>query len=527
LKSKLFLSLAFFLLAGLPFSAWSAEENPRIKQAQEYLDAWKLSEAEAISAALLKETPRAAPALELASLVSFYQGRYDDALRHVEQALAIDSANERRQALRLLAQQTRDRVGKMKRYESEHFILHLDEQKDGLLAPYALDTLEKSYRGLGQALGYFPPAKVRVEIAPDAVAFNAISTLSRRDIEETGAVGICKFNKIMTISPRVLLQGYRWLDSLSHEYLHYVIVGLSDNKAPIWLHEGTARFYETLWRHDKARAAEDYLTPANQTLLAQALAKNSFVGFKKMEPSLIYLETPEQVQLAYAEAASAVDFLVRGKGDAAMRELFAELKTRPTPEAIEKTTAKPYATFETEWKAFLKAKQLKEVEGSRVRKLKVVGEQQKEEEEAVELREIQSAVARNRTHLGDQLVERGRAAAAAEEYRRALQVSPRSPIILNKLARVLIRQARYQEALPHLKQAQELDPDSVGTYVQLGRLHHANKEFAAAKADLEEALQINPFNPEIHRLLSETYAALGEEAPAKKARATLERLMKR
>jgi Tfp pilus assembly protein PilF len=175
----------------------------------------------------------------------------------------------------------------------------------------------------------------------------------------------------------------------------------------------------------------------------------------------------------------------------------------------------------------LKAKQLKTVEGSRVRKLKVVGDQQKEDEEAVELREIQSAVARNRTHLADQLQERGRAVAATEEYRRALQASPSSPIILNKLARVLIRQARYQEALPHLKRAQELDPDSVGTYVQLGRLRQANKEFAAAKADLEEALQINPFNPEIHRLLAEVYGALGEQELAQKAKAVLERLMKR
>jgi tetratricopeptide (TPR) repeat protein len=526
LKSKVFLSLILVVSFALPSLALSAEDDPRIKQAQEYLDAWKLSEAEAISGALLKENPRSAPALDLSAQVRFYQGRYDESLRQVEQALAVDSANDRRQALKLLAQQTRDRVAKFKRFESDHFILSLDEEKDGILAPYALDTLEKSYRALSQALGYFPPVKVRVEIAPDAVAFNAISTLSRRDIEETGAVGICKFNKVMTISPRVLLQGYRWLDSLSHEYLHYVIVGLSDNKAPIWLHEGMARFYETLWRRaDKSQAAADYLTPANQTLLAQALAKNNFVGFKKMEPSLIYLETPEQVQLAYAEAASAIDFLVHRKGDAAIRQVLSELKSRSTPEAIEKTTAKPYASFEAEWKDFLKAKHLKEVEGSHVRRFKVV-DGQKEDEVTVELKEIQSVVARNRTHIGDQLMERGRTAAATEEYRRALQASPGSPIILNKLARVLIREARYQEALPHLKKAQDIDPDSVGTYVQLGRLHHASKDFAAAKADLEEALQINPFNPEIHRLLSETYGALGEQEQSKKARATLERLMK-
>jgi tetratricopeptide (TPR) repeat protein len=504
--------------------ACAAEADPRIKDAEERLDAWQIAEAEKISAALLKENPRSPNALALSAEVAFYQGRYEDAAKRAEEALAGDSADEKRQGLRIRTQRSRDVVSKLKRYDSEHFILFLDEAKDGILAPYALDTLEKSYRIFGQALGYSPPVKVRVEIAPDAVSFNGISTLSRRDIEETGAVGICKFNKVMIISPRVLLQGYRWLDSLSHEYLHYVIVGASDNKAPIWLHEGMARYYETLWRrNDKAQAAADYLSPANQTLLAQALARNRFVGFKKMEPSLIYLETPEQVQLAYAEAASAIDFLVHRKGDGAARELLAELKTRTTQEAIEKVIAKPYAAFETDWKDYLKAKQLQEVEGSHVRRFKVV-EGQKEDEETVELKEIQSAVARNRTHLGDQMLIGGKMVAATEEYKRALQASPRSPIILGKLARVLIQQARYQEALPHLQKALEVDPDSVSAYVQLGRLHHANKEFAAAKNDLEEAIQINPFNPEIYRLLIDAYTALGDQQQAQRAKSNLEKL---
>jgi len=505
-------------------SVFGAEANPRVVEAEERLEAWRIAEADKISAAMLKDAPRSADALALAAEVAFYQGRYDDAARLAEQAVAVDSANDKRQALRIRTQRTRDIVGKMKRYESEHFILYLDEAKDGLLVAYALDMLEKSYRVLGQTLGYMPTEKVRVEIAPDSLSFNGISTLSRRDIEETGAVGICKFNKVMIISPRVLLQGYRWLDSLSHEYAHYAIVGASENKTPIWLHEGLARYYETLWRRpDRAKAALDYLSPSNQTLLAQALEKNSFVGFKKMEPSLIYLDTPEQVQLAYAEAASAVDFLVNRKGENAPRDLLIAVKSRPTPEAIEKVLAEPYAAFEKQWKDFLKAKQLKPVEGSRVRRLKIV-EGQKEEEDVVELKEIQSAVARNRTHLGDELQQRGRIVAATEEYRRALQASPASPIILGKLARVLIRQARYQEALPHLQKALELDPDSVSAYVQLGLLHHANKEFAAAKADLEEALQINPFNPEIYRLLADAYTALGDQEQAKRAKANLERL---
>ena len=86
------------------------------------------------------------------------------------------------------------------------------------------------------------------------------------------------------------------------------------------------------------------------------------------------------------------------------------------------------------------------------------------------------------------------------------------------------RQTKYPEALPHLQRAQELDPDSGGTLVQLGRLYHATKNFPAGKSALEEAIQINPFNPEIYRLLSEIYAALGDETQAKNARVTLERL---
>ncbi len=512
------------LLALNPFSL-TAEFTPELKQLEEHLEAWRLPQAEEIASRLAGESPKSAATLDLQARIKFYQGRYEEALRLLEQALAIDSANERRQALRLLAQQTHDTVKKLKRFESAHFILHVDEEKDGILVPYALDTLEKSYQAIGQTLGYFPQAKVRVEIAPDAASFNAISTLSLRDIEETGAVGVCKFNKIMTISPRVLIQGYRWLDSLSHEYLHYTIVGLSGNKAPIWLHEGMARFYESRWRHaEPLKGNEDYLTPANQTLLAQALEKNKFIGFKKMEPSLIYLETPEEVQLAYAEAASAIDFLVQRKGHAGIRELLSELERKPTQEAMEKVMGSPYTAFETQWKEFLKAKGLKEIEGSRVRRLKVKVNQ-KEDEETVELKEIQSVVARNRTHLGDQLLDRGRNIAAAQEYQRALQASPHSLIILNKLARTLIQSKRYDEALPHLKKAQELDSDSVNTYIQLGSLYHATKNFSGARTALEEAIQINPFNPTIYRLLSEIYAALGEQDRAKRARATLDRLM--
>jgi tetratricopeptide (TPR) repeat protein len=521
--------IAFFSALFLQFlavgQAPGAELDPKFKAAEELLDAWRTAEAQEFAAKSLKENPKSAAALEFDGRVKFYQGRYAEALTSLDRTLAIDSKDPRRQAMRLLTQLTVDVHKSLKRHDSAHFTLFVDDKRDGILAPLALEALEKSYEAIGAELGYYPKEKVRVEIAPDATSFNAISTLSLRDIEETGAVGICKFNKLMIISPRALSFGYRWLDSLSHEYLHYAIVGLTNNQAPIWLHEGMARFYETRWRKaaPAADAAEDYLTPGNQTLLVQALAKNQFVGFKKMEPSLIHLETPEQVQLAYAEAASAVDFINQSKGKSGIRELMTTLIDKPTPEAIEKIYGMSFDAFENKWKGFLKAKGLKEIEGSRVRRLKVKKDQ-REDEEVVELREIQSAVARNRTHLADQLLGRGRAEAAANEYKRALQVSPTSPVILNKLGRVMIGMNRSEEALPLFKKALEVDPDNVNAYVQLGRAYHATKNFKETRVVLEEAIHINPYNPLIYRLLGDAYAALGEQEKARIAKATLDRL---
>jgi len=520
--SQIVLLTSLCLTAGL----MAAEPNPRFKHGEELLDAWRLADAQAFSAKALGENPQSADALDFDGRVKFYQGRYAEALEVIERALTLDSNDKRRQGWKLFTQLTLDVVKPLKRFESPHFMLYLDDRRDGILADYALDALEKSYQAIGAELGYYPKEKVRVEIAPDAAAFNAISTLSLRDIEETGAVGICKFNKLMIISPRALSFGYRWVDSLSHEYLHYVIVSLSNNQAPIWLHEGMARFYETRWRKPAPQtdAAEDYLTPANQTLLVQALEKNQFVGFKNMEPSLIHLETPEQVQLAYAEAASAVDFLNHSKGGAGIKALLAALHDQPTPEAIEKAFGVSFDGFESGWISFLRYKGLNEIEGSRVRKLKVK-KGENEDEEAVELKEIQSAVARNRTHLADRLLTRGRTEAAASEYRRALQVSPHSPIILNKLGRVLIQMNRLEEAIAPLKQALEVDPDNANTYVYLGRIHHGAKQYSESRSALEEAIQINPFNPMIYRLLGEVYASLGKAEQARQAKSMLEKLV--
>ena len=114
---------------------------------------------------------------------------------------------------------------------------------------------------------------------------------------------------------------------------------------------------------------------------------------------------------------------------------------------------------------------------------------------------------------------------SASEYQRALQVSPHSPVILNKLGRVMIEMNRPDEALGLFKKSLDVDPDNVNAYVQLGRAYHATKNFKDARTVLEEAIQINPFNPLIYRLLGDAYNALGEPEKAQQAKLTLDKLV--
>jgi cytochrome c-type biogenesis protein CcmH/NrfG len=85
--------------------------------------------------------------------------------------------------------------------------------------------------------------------------------------------------------------------------------------------------------------------------------------------------------------------------------------------------------------------------------------------------------------------------------------------------------SRFDEALPPLKKALEIEPDSANSYVLLGRVYNATKNYPEGRSALEEAVQINPFNPLIYRLLVDIYGALGDQAQAQQAKATLDKLL--
>ncbi len=520
------------------------------------LRGWDIEGARGRLAELREENPDFPEWEALAGAIAYFDGKYSESLRRLNAALRARPGEREWLELRLHVRQSRAAVEGFAVHRTPHFAIWYDPKTDSVLLPYLAEALEKGYEVLGKVLGERPEKPTRIEVFSDAARFHKASTLSRRDIEDKGAVGISKFNKFMMISPGALLRGYRWLDTAVHEYAHLLIVRASKNRTPIWLHEGIAKFVETRWRN----AQVSYLDPAGESLLSRARAQENFIGFRKMEPSLIYLKTPEEIQLAYVEAASAADFIERRLGPGGLTRMLhslgevadkkwdaltqAKLKGRGLKQRLsslvelESTSvqsAEPgllavlgvdLAGFEKIWRADLAKMPLRSHPGAKVRKfqLKPTGPV---DERTSDIAALSSAVARRRMRLADRFLTRGRHRAAWAEYKRALRTEPYSTSLLNRLARIEIRLGLPGKALENLQRAQEIDPDHGLTYVHLGVLYEMMGQSTKARIAWEQAIQINPFDPLAHERLAVIYDQAGHGDKAKRERNLARNLARR
>jgi len=83
-------------------------------------------------------------------------------------------------------------------------------------------------------------------------------------------------------------------------------------------------------------------------------------------------------------------------------------------------------------------------------------------------------------------------AAAAKEYARAAELSPRSLPVHYALGKTLLRLRRFGAAEEHLRQAEKLDPDSSDIILQLARLYEAQKRYDEALAECDKLLSKRP-----------------------------------
>jgi tetratricopeptide (TPR) repeat protein len=450
------------------------------------------------------------PIVRLAGgVLRFQEQRYDDAVRLLEAA----ADGEDPTGYLALARAARDVTKGYVRAESAHFVVATPRGKDEVLAPYVLDALERQRAALEQDLGWVPPGKVTVEFLSGVPDLARMSTLTVEEIRTSGTIALCKFNKLMIVSPKALLKGYDWLDTAAHEYTHHVVTRRTRNQTPIWLHEGIAKWSETRWRG----AGGESFSPFSAALVRDAVAKGTLVTFEQMHPSMAKLPSQEAAALAFAEVVLAVELMVKQAGPDAIARVLARVAAgKSAQEAVAETVGTSFDRFAAEWKRYLAARPLPRGGEHELARLRF-RDDAKHGGEWSEWAEIPDPRARGFARLGELMRSRGRWTAARVEYGKAIaRVGARVPILSYQYALAATRSGDPASAERVLGEALAWNPDYAALHVHLARLLADRGDHARARDHLLLANRQDPFDPEIHAGLAAALEALGDRAAAER-----------
>ncbi len=509
--------LSGFVLGGVALPSTAiAGKSADVQKAIKLLRRWRASEAEKLLKPYLKDRIQSNNYLYAMARTRFFQGKYKEGMKLLERI-----TSDKKQLMRYpmyRAMVAAHKVTKdFKEVQSPHFTIAYPPGPDRVLVPYAIQALEKAYKELGDLYGYRPPTRVRIEILKTAMNLADMSPLTEGDIVRTGTIALCKYNRVMITSPRALYRGYRWLDTLVHEYTHLVINRVVDG-IPIWMHEGLARFSETLWRKDQPEG----LSPYSETLLARAVKKNKLITFKQMHPSMAKLPSQEDAALAYAQVFTLIKFFVKNNGRSSIARVLQEIhQGKKVPEAFSKIVRMPFDQYLEVWKYDLSKQKLKEYNDLAPEKKVLKGHAPQKKKKKKDERNFwfrptsPKELGARFLQLAELLRMNKRNKAALLEYLKAEKHWKNlRPKLQNKIAKTYFLLRKHRHAIPHLKHSLQLHPNYVTTHVNLGLAYFYARQLKQAIESFTEAAHINPFHPKVHFYLARIYRMLGKERKA-------------
>ncbi|HTE52062.1 MAG TPA: tetratricopeptide repeat protein [Kofleriaceae bacterium] len=486
-----------------------------VVRAARYLGSWRFEEARELIDKLSAAEPDAVETRYLRAELAFLDGSYPRALELIE-GLRPGEVGGNVGALRALAQSTLEATKGFATARSSggHFLIAYPPGKDEAIVELTGDVLESAYRALNEDLGYRAPGPVRVELLSAPADLARVSTLTEKEIETTGTIALCKYGKLMVVTPRATVFGYPWMDTMVHEYVHYVVSRMSHDRVPVWLQEGLARFEQVRWRGPATRP----LSAVDEFLLAGALKGDDLISFDDMHPSMAKLPSQKAAALAFAEVATMVAYLHQEAGYEGLRKVVAQIKTgKNARKAVADVMDAKWDSVERGWKQYLRAAKLRSTPAlaGRAQARRIRFKKGEGEDENVGADEVASARARKFTRLGGLLRARGLSQAAAAEYEKALAVTgPTDPFVAGKLSRTYLELESYDRAIELARPLLALDETDAAPASTLGTAYLATGKPKDAADAFEMALRVSPFDPAVRCGLADAYEKLARAAEA-------------
>ncbi len=500
--------------------AHAQSQSQLLSQSIAALDEGNAAQASALLDQLPEAEQASAPVLYQRGMIRFHGGAYAEAAQFIERAIAAapksPHLNEFRRMLQWVSA-ARDITQDFDEARSEdgRYVVRYPKGNDVVLVPYALDAMEHADKAIQRHLGIRLPAPIRLEVYPSARTLSQVSSLTLEHIETTGTVALCKWNRLMIASPRSLVYGYPWLDTINHELVHLALTHQSRNQAPVWFHEGLAKLFERTWR---GTDPQSFLPPSTDALLVSAAHQHRLIPFERMHPSIAMLPSQEDAALAFAQVVTFLENFRQSHGDAGLAKAIAAMaRGEDARVALSQVAGESFENLEGRWRESL-ASRPEPPAKKRPKELKLRFVERGAADESLDVPEER---ARKHLRVGDLLWGRNHTLAAAREYERAHALSPTDPILASRVARASLAAKSPAKALASVERALEGHPQHAPLYALKGSALLSLKRREEAIPALHEAIRLNPFDPEPHCALARASDAAEEVSRERAACARL------
>lgn len=391
------------------------------------------------------------------------------------------------------------------------FEVWVEPGPDELLLPLLDAVLRRAAPALTKVFGPLPAAPIRVLIYARPSQLAETTGLTEAQIKASGTIAVCKYNRLMVTSPRALVFGYPWADTVVHELIHLLVTRRGSDRVPVWLHEALARSHEGLWRGADPKA----LDLEERVLLDRARRRRAFVTLRQMSPSIAALPSQEKAQLAFAEVHHLLAWLLADEQRTVAGLLGHFAAGQDEDEALAAWTGGTTARWQSTWWSALRrgaGYQAPPADAEPSLPLAFKGDAGKQETNQRGQRYVE---------LGDRLLALERPLAAVLEYQRArAKGAPADVLMSTRLARALLAIGRLDAAAREVDRALARFPQHAPLVLVAGKVALAAGDAERALHHAEDALHLNPFDPGVHALGAAASEKLGrgDEAALWRAR---------
>ena len=440
-------------------------------------------------------------------------GEEEEGRAHLEYSFEQDPFN----ALTLNMLDVLDVLADFETRQSEHFLVRMHESEADILWPYLEPLLDEAWDTLTEKYRFSPQGPILIEIFHKKEDF-AVRTIGLPYIGPLLAV--CFGNVITMSSPVTFIEKNlaNWKEILWHEFVHVITLQMTNNRIPRWLSEGISVYEEHQGRPEWGRKQE--------LDLVRAIEEKRLFPMKGLNEGFTKAKSVEDLNFAYYQSSLVVEHIVETYGFDRLLSLIAQYHVYRPMEAIFQNVFKlPLDVFEESFYKWAEA---------RVEKIDVFIYREDPNDE------LSGHGHGMRRNSFSSLSEHPDKEVIMEIMRTRINTQPRDFLAHFQLGILLYHSKSYKEAVEHLRQAQELLPEYSGVpsphqilaaiykiqgnsearlkelekwvsfqqlafnaSFELAQAAYQKKNYNLAIYYLERALDVNPYDGNVHKMLAE------------------------